>query len=176
MAVSAEDFGRMKTNVKPIPEGYHTLTPYLAIRGAAEAIEFYKRAFGARERARMPGPDGKSIGHAEIVIGDSIIMLADEMPQFGNRSPQTLNGTPVTFALYVEDADASYKRAVDAGAKVLRPIADQFYGDRAGTVVDPYGYQWSLMTRKEEVSLEELNKRMKEFYAKMAAGQKPSAK
>jgi PhnB protein len=166
----------MKTSVKPIPEGYHTLTPYLAIRGAAEAIEFYKRAFGARERARMPGPDGKSIGHAEVLIGDSIIMLADEVPQFGNRSPQTLNGTPITFALYVEDADASFKRAVDAGAKVLRPIADQFYGDRAGTVVDPYGYQWSLMTRKEEVSLEELNKRMKEFYARMAAGQKPSAK
>jgi PhnB protein len=160
----------MKT--KPIPDGYHTLTPYLAVRGAAEAIEFYKHAFGARERLRMPGPDGKSIGHAEIVIGDSIIMLSDEVPQFGNRSPQTLNGTPVTFALYVEDADASYKRAVDAGAKVLRPIADQFYGDRAGTVIDPYGYQWSLMTHKEDVAPEELNKRLKELYAKMAAGEK----
>jgi len=162
----------MNTSIKPIPDGFHTLTPYLAICGATEAIDFYKRAFGARERSRMPGPDGKSIGHAEIVIGNSIIMLSDEVPQFGNRSPQTLNGTPVTFALYVEDADAAYKRAVDAGAKVLRPIADQFYGDRAGTVIDPYGYQWSLMTHKEDVAPEELNKRLQELYAKMAAGQK----
>ena len=166
----------MKTNVKPIPDGFHTLTPYLTIRGAADAIEFYKRAFGARERFRMPGPDGKSIGQAEIVIGDSIIMLADEVPQFGNLSPQALNGTPITFALYVEDADASYKRAVDAGAKIFRPIADQFYGDRAGTVIDPYGYQWSLMTRKEELTAEELNKRLEALYAKMAEGQKPGAK
>jgi PhnB protein len=157
----------MTTTVKPIPDGFHTLTPYLSVKGAAQAIEFYKRAFGATERCRIPGPDGKSLGHAEIVIGNSIVMLADEAPACGNTSPQTLKGTPVTFALYVEDADATYQRAVDEGATVLRPIADQFYGDRAGTVQDPFGHNWTLMTHKEDLSEEELNTRLAARYAKM---------
>src|SRR3989442_10562837 len=116
----------MKTNIKPIPDGFHSITPYLSVKGAAQAIDFYKRAFGARERFRMPGPDGKTIGHAEIVIGDSIIMLADEMPQFGNKSPQTLNGTPVGFLIYVENADLAFKHAVDAGATAKQPVEDKF--------------------------------------------------
>jgi PhnB protein len=157
---------------RPIPEGFHTVTPYLAIRGAAQAIEFYKQAFGAQERLRLPGPDGKSIGHAEIVIGDSILMLADESPQFGNRSPQSLNGTPVFFGVYVPDADASFQRAVKAGAKVIKPLADQFYGDRTGTVEDPFGFSWTFMTHKEEVQPEELNRRLEAEYAKMRAGKK----
>jgi PhnB protein len=162
----------MNTTVKPIPEGFHTLTPYLSIRGAAQAIEFYKRAFGATERFRMPGPDGKTVGHAEIVIGDSIVMLADEFPQFGNNSPQTLNGTPVCFGLYVKDADAAYQQAVEAGATVLKPIADQFYGDRAGTVQDPFGHRWTLMTHKEDLSPEELNARLAAECAKMGLAKK----
>ncbi len=157
----------MNTTVKPIPDGFHTLTPYLSVKGAAQAIEFYKRAFGATERCRMPGPDGQTVGHAEIVIGNSIVMLADEFPEFGNTSPQTLKGTPVSFALYVEDADAAYQRAVGAGATVLRPIADQFYGDRAGTVEDPFGHRWTLMTHKEDVAPEELKTRLAAMYAKM---------
>ena len=162
----------MNTTVKPIPDGFHTLTPYLSIRGAAQAIDFYKRAFGATERFRMPGPDGKSVGHAEIVIGDSIVMLADEFPEFGNTSPQTLKGTPVCFGLYVKDADAAYKRAVDAGATVLKPIADQFYGDRAGTVQDPFGHNWTLMTHKEDLAPEELKTRLAAECAKMGQAKK----
>jgi PhnB protein len=162
----------MNTTVNPIPDGFHTLTPYLSIRGAAQAIDFYKRAFGATERFRMLAPDGKSVGHAEIVIGDSIVMLADEFPQFGNTSPQTLNGTPVYFGLYVKDADAAYKRAVDAGATVLKPIADQFYGDRAGKVQDPFGHRWTLMTHKEDLSPEELRNRLAAECAKMGQAKK----
>jgi len=158
----------MKQSVKPVPEGFHTLTPYLSVKGAAQAIDFYKKAFGATERYRLPGPDGKTVGHAEIVIGDSIVMLADEMPEYGNQSPQSLNGTPVNFALYVEDADRAFQRAVSAGAKVLRPLADQFYGDRAGCVQDPFGHKWTLMTHKEDVSPEEMKQRVAGEYAKMA--------
>ena len=160
------------STVKPIPDGFHTLTPYLSIRGAAQAIEFYKQAFGATERFRMPGPDGKTIGHAELVIGDSIVMLADEFPEYGNSSPLTLKGTTVNFALYVVDADASFKRAVNAGATVVRPIADQFYGDRAGCVQDPFGHRWTLMTHKEDLTPAELDKRYKETCAKMEQGNK----
>jgi PhnB protein len=160
------------STLKSIPDGFHTVTPYLAIKGAAQAIDFYKRAFGAQERLRVPGPDGKSIGHAEIVIGDSILMLADEMPEYGNRSPQSLNGTPVFFGLYVPDADASFQRALAAGAKVIKPLADQFYGDRTGTVQDPFGFIWTLMTHKEDVEPEELNRRLTAEYAKMKAGKK----
>jgi PhnB protein len=159
----------MSSKVKPIPDGFHSLTPYLSVRGAAEAIEFYKKAFGAKERYRLPGPDGKTIGHAEIVIGNSIVMLSDEFPQSGNRSPQSLNGTPVTFALYVENVDEAFERAVDAGAKVSRPLQDQFYGDRAGCVMDPFGHQWTLMTHIEDVSPEEMQKRLVDFYAKMVS-------
>lgn len=159
----------MANQVKSIPEGYHTLTPYLHVRGAAQAIDFYKKAFNAQELFRLPGPDGKTIGHAEIKIGDSIIMLADEMPDWGILSPESLKGTPVSFMLYVEDVDPAFQRALDAGAKVVRPLEDKFYGDRSGTVADPYGHQWSLATHKEDVSPEEINKRMAVEYAKMAA-------
>ena len=158
----------MTTKANPIPERFHTLTPYLTIKGAARAIEFYKAAFGAKELFRMSTPDGKAIGHAELRIGDSIMMLADEMEGWGNRSPESLNGTAVTFALYVEDSDAAFEQAVKAGAKVVRPMADQFYGDRSGTVVDPFGHVWTVSTHKEDVPPDELNRRMASACAKIA--------
>ena len=145
---------------KPIPTGFHSITPHLIIRDAARAIEFYKQAFGAKEIARMPGPDGKSIMHAEIQIGDSRIMLADEAPERDIRSPQTLGGTPVSIMLYVDDVDARYNKAIAAGAKELRPVKDQFYGDRSGCITDPFGHQWTIATHKENVSAEEIDRRM----------------
>jgi PhnB protein len=145
--------------VKPIPDGYHTVTPYLIVNGAASALEFYKKAFGATELMRFPGPGGK-IGHAEIRIGDSAIMLADEHPEMDARGPKTLGGSPVGILIYTEDVDAAAKRAVAAGAKVLRPVQDQFYGDRSGTFEDPYGHKWTIATHKEDVSVEEMQKRM----------------
>ena len=148
----------MTSKVKPIPQGYHTATPYLIVNDGARAIEFYKKAFGATELFRMAGPDGK-IGHAEIKIGDSPIMLADEVPAMGHRSPQSLGGSPVSILLYVEDVDAVFNQAVAAGAKVARPVADQFYGDRTGGVTDPFGHAWYIATHKEDVSSEELQKR-----------------
>src|SRR2546427_12679815 len=147
----------MSTTVKPIPVGYHTVTPYLIIKGAADAIDFYKRAFGATELFRMDH-DGK-IGHAEIKIGDSPIMLADESPEMGHRSPQSLGGSPVSILLYVEDVDSLFNQAVSAGAKVQKPVQDQFYGDRIGGVTDPFGHVWYIRTHKEEVSPEEMRKR-----------------
>ncbi len=149
---------KMSSKVKPIPEGYHTATPYLIIKGAATALEFYKTAFGATEMLRMPKPDGR-IGHAEIKIGDSIIMLADEHPEIGARSPESYGGSPVTIMLYVEDVDAVFNRAVAAGAKVERPVANQFYGDRTGGIIDPFGHKWYLATHVEDVSTEELVRR-----------------
>ncbi len=146
------------TNTKPIPEGYHTATPYLIIKDAAKAIEFYKKAFGAKEMMRMSQPDGR-IGHAEIKIGDSPIMLADEFPEMGARSPQSLGGSPVSILLYVEDVDAFAKQAVAAGTKVVRPVKDQFYGDRSGSFEDPFGHQWHIATHVEDVALEEMYKR-----------------
>jgi PhnB protein len=146
------------STVKPIPEGYHTATPYLIVQGGAKAIEFYKNAFGATEILRMAQPDGK-IGHAEIKIGDSTIMLADESPERGSRSPQSLGGTPVSILLYVEKVDAVTQQAVAAGAKVVRPVANQFYGDRTGTVQDPFGHQWHIATHVEDVAPEELKRR-----------------
>ncbi|HZP31829.1 MAG TPA: VOC family protein [Candidatus Acidoferrales bacterium] len=143
---------------RPIPEGYHSITPYLIVTGAASAIEFYKHAFGARELMRIPHPDGR-IGHAELQMGDSRIMLADEFPEIGARSPMSLGGTPVSILLYVEDVDAITTRAVAAGAKMLRPIKDQFYGDRTGTLSDPFGHQWTIATHKEDVSPDEMKKR-----------------
>jgi len=148
----------MAPRVKPIPEGYHTATPYLYIKGAARAIEFYKQAFGATEMVRMPGPNG-TVGHAEIKIGDSPIMLADERPEIGARSPETIGGSPVSILLYVEDVDGVFNKAVAAGAKVLRPVQDQFYGDRTGGVSDPFGHLWYIATHKEDVSPEEMRKR-----------------
>jgi PhnB protein len=143
--------------IKPIPEGYHSVTPYLMVKGAAQAIEFYKKAFGATEIMRFPGPDGK-VAHAEIKIGDSPIMLADESD--ANRSPQTAGGSPVSLMLYVDDVDKTFKQAVSSGAKSTRPVADQFYGDRVGTLTDPFGHTWSIGTHKEDVSMEEMQRRM----------------
>lgn len=145
--------------VKPIPDGYTTVTPYLVLNGAARAIEFYKNAFGATELLRFPMPGGK-LGHAEIKIGNSPIMLADEMPEMGYRGPQALGGTPVGILLYVEDVDAMFNRAIAAGATVVKPVQDQFYGDRSGTLTDPFGHQWTVATHKEDVPLEEMHKRM----------------
>jgi len=163
----------MSNKVKPIPDEFHTLTPYLYVRGGAEAIDFYKRAFGAVERFRLPGPDGKTIAHAEIVIGDSIVMLGDESPQMGNLSPQAFKGSPVGMLMYVEDVDAAFKRAVAAGATVKFPVENKFYGERSGCVVDPFGHLWTLMTHIEDVTTEEVQKRMVELFGKM--GQKKGA-
>ena len=146
--------------VKPIPEGYHTATPYLIIRDAADAIEFYKRAFGAIELFRFPAPGGK-VGHAEIKIGDSPIMLADEYPDMGYNSPKALGGSPVSLMLYVEDVDTVFNQALAAGALVKEALSDKFYGDRTGTLVDPFGHIWHVSTHKEDVSLEEMERRAK---------------
>lgn len=148
----------MTSKAKPIPEGYHSATPYLIIKGAADAIEFYKKAFGATELMRVSGPGGK-IGHAEIKIGDSVIMLADEAPEMNARSPQSFGGSPISILLYVEDVDAVFNRAVAAGAKVERPVTDQFYGDRIGGLTDPFGHAWYISTHREDVSPEEMKKR-----------------
>src|SRR5206468_618200 len=148
--------------VQPIPEGYHTATPYLIIQGAAKAIDFYKQAFGATEVLRLADPSGK-VGHAEIKIGDSIIMLADEHPEMGHRGPLALGGTPISILLYVKDVDAQFNRAIAAGAKVLRPLQDQFYGDRNGTVEDPFGHKWSLATHKEDVPSAGMQRRLEAF-------------
>ncbi|HEX8070644.1 MAG TPA: VOC family protein [Pyrinomonadaceae bacterium] len=148
----------MTDKVKPIPEGYHTVTPYLIVGDAARAIEFYKEAFGATELFRMAGPDGR-VGHAEIRIGDSHVMLSDEHPQMNARGPQSFGGSPVSFVLYVEDVDAAVERAVAAGAKLVRPVADQFYGDRTGGVEDPFGHAWYIATHIEDVAPEELQRR-----------------
>ena len=147
----------MANTVKPIPEGYHSATPYLICKGAAEAIEFYKKAFGAVEVMRMTGPNGQ-IGHAEIKIGDSHIMLSDEHPEMGIYSPQHYGGSPNSVLLYVEKADATVTAAVAAGAKVTRPLKDEFYGDRAGTIIDPFGHQWYVHTHIRDISAEELQR------------------
>ncbi|HEX7329555.1 MAG TPA: VOC family protein [Casimicrobiaceae bacterium] len=143
--------------VQPIPAGYHTVTPYLIVRGAARAIDFYRNAFGASEVMRFDEPNGR-IAHAEIRIGDSHVMLADESDAY--RSPQTLGGAGASLMLYVEDVDRMFAQAVAAGATVQRPVADQFYGDRVGTIVDPFGHVWSIGTHKEDVSMEEMHRRM----------------
>jgi len=149
-----------KTNY--VPAGYHTATPYLIIKEAGKAIDFYKSVFGASEVLRIPGPGGK-IGHAEIKIGDSHLMLADEHPEMGARSPQTIGGTPVSILLYFPDADAIFAKAVAAGSKVLKPMQDQFYGDRSGFLSDPFGHQWGIATHKEDISPEELKKRAEDL-------------
>lgn len=155
----------METKVKAIPEGWHSLTAYISVKGAGDAIEFYKNAFGAKETGRLTMPDG-SIGHAELEIGDSKIMLAEENEQWGNRSPQTIGGTPVTLCLYVEDVDAVFARALQAGAKVTGEmvVKNQFYGDRTGGITDPFGHQWSIMTHIEDVSFGEMQKRMSSMF------------
>jgi PhnB protein len=149
----------MAGNVKHIPDNYHSVTPYLVVDGAARAIEFYKTAFGATELMRMPAPEDK-IGHAEIKIGDSIVMLSDAMKEMGQKSPKTLGGTPITLLVYVPDVDATVAGALKAGAQALRPIEDQFWGDRMGGVTDPFGHQWFVATHIEDVSPEEMRRRM----------------
>ena len=153
---------------KSIPNGYHTATPYLIVQNASAAIEFYKRAFGATELMRLPDPGGK-IGHAEIKVGDSPIMLADEMPEMGFRSPQSIEGAGISLLLYVEDVDARFRQATDAGAKVLRPVQDQFYGDRSGTLEDPFGHVWTLATHTEDVSMEEINRRAEAYFKQQSS-------
>ena len=149
----------MSKAISPVPEGYNSITPYLIIRGAAQAIEYYKTVFGATEVFRMDQPDGK-VGHAELQIGNSRIMLADEAPQMDAYGPKHHNGSPVSLMLYVEDVDSFTNNAVAAGAKVLRPVKNQFYGDRSGTFLDPFGYKWTIATHVEDVSPEEMDRRM----------------
>ena len=156
--------------VKPIPQGMHTVTPQLVCASAADAIEFYKKAFNATETARLPGEQGK-IMHAMIRIGDSPVMIVDEFPEWKSLGPKALKGTPVTMHLYVEDVDAFFKRAVAAGAKVTMPVDDMFWGDRYGQLEDPFGHRWSIATHKREVSPEE----MKQAMQKMAAEHRPPA-
>ena len=156
----------MTNKVKSIPEGYHSITPYLSMKNADKAIEYYKKAFGAKEIGRISMPGG-IVGHAEIEIAGSRFMLAEEMPEWGNKGPQTLGGTPVGICLYVEDVDAVYKKAIDAGAKVdgnMEP-KDQFYGDRTGTLVDPFGHKWTIATHIEDVSFAEMQKRSDKLMA-----------
>jgi PhnB protein len=148
--------------VKPIPDGYHTVTPYLIVRGGAAAIEFYRKAFGATEVMRLGGEAGP-IMHAEIQIGDSRVMLADENPQMGALAPQAPGSSGVGFCLYVENVDELFAQAVDAGATVKRPLQDQFYGDRSGTLEDPYGHVWTLATHVEDVTPEEMHRRMEQM-------------
>src|SRR5436305_8274179 len=151
--------------VKPIPDGYHTVTPYLICKDAARAIDFYKSAFGATELLRMDGPGG-TVAHAEIKVGNSPIMLSEGCPQMGFRDPHALGGTPVSICLYVEDSDAVTETAIAAGATVLRPITDQFYGDRSATLTDPFGHVWTVATHKEDVTPEECARRAQEWMAK----------
>jgi PhnB protein len=145
-------------DVQPIPEGYPQVTPYLCVNGATAAIQFYADVFGATERMRLPGPDD-TIGHAEILIGDSLIMVSDEAPDLGIQSPTTIGGTPVTLSVYVEDVDAVFDRAIQAGATSLRPVEDQFYGDRSGQFRDPFGHRWNVATHIEDVDAEEMQRR-----------------
>jgi PhnB protein len=154
--------------VKPIPDGYRTVTPYLAVDDAAEAIDYYTKAFGAKERGRMEAPGGK-IGHAELEIGDSLVMLSDPFPQASTRTPKELGGTSASVFLYVEDVDAVVKQAVDAGATITMEVEDQFWGDRFGTVQDPFGHLWSIATHVEDVPPEEMAERAKAAMAAMSS-------
>ncbi len=147
--------------VNPIPDGYPRVSPYLCVDGAADAIAFYVDVLGATERMRLEGPPGK-LGHAEIQIGDSVVMLSDEFPDFGAQSPKTVGGTPVTMSVYVEDVDATFAKAIAAGAKELRPVETQFYGDRLGQFEDPFGHRWSVASHVEDVSPEEMERRAAE--------------
>jgi PhnB protein len=160
-----------KKKVSPIPKGYHTVTPGLAVRNAAQAIEFYKKAFGAKEKMRMPGPDGKTIMHAELQIGDSHIMVGEEDPKMNHLSPQSLNGTPVNLHVYVKNVDKVFEQVVKAGATVMMPVTDMFWGDRYGHVVDPFGHKWGIATRKRNLSAKEMKKGAEEWFAQQAKQQ-----
>lgn len=155
----------MMANVNPIPEGFHSITPHIICSDAGKAIDFYVKAFGATEVCRMPGPDGKSVMHAEIQIGDSRVMLAQENPEWQCKGPTTLGGTPVTIHMYVKNADAAFKKAVDAGAQPAMPPADMFWGDRYGKVIDPFGHHWSIATHIENPTPEQMQKRMEEMFS-----------
>jgi PhnB protein len=148
--------------VTPIPDGYHSVTPYLIVDGASDAIDFYAKVFGTKERMRMPMPGGK-VGHAEVDLGDSVIMLADEFPDMGIRGPKTLGGSPVNIHVYVDDVDSVFNGAVEAGSKVLQPLEDKFYGDRAGQLEDPFGHIWSVATHVEDVPEEEMAERARAY-------------
>jgi len=160
----------MTQQTRPIPEGFHSVTPHLVCAGAAAAIDFYKQAFGAVELGRMDMPDGK-IGHAEIRIGDSRLMLADDFPEYGSHGPLMLKGTPVYIHLYVDDADAAWGQAIAAGAKPVMPLADMFWGDRYGQVEDPFGHRWSIATHQRDVSVEELQAAMSKMAAQNCPGE-----
>ena len=159
----------MKNKTKPIPEGFNTLTPHLVVKGASKAIDFYKKAFGAEEIRRMPGPDGKSIMHAELKVGNSRLMLVDEFPEMNARGPESIGGTPVTIHMFVEDADTVFKRAVNAGAQVRMPLGDMFWGDRYGVLADPFGHLWSIATHREDLAPEEIRNRMQTSFQTAAA-------
>jgi PhnB protein len=152
------------STVKAIPAGHRTVTPYLTIKSAAKALEFYKKAFGATETYKLMMPDGR-LGHAEIRLGDSMIMLSDEFPEYGGKAPETLGGSPVSIHLYVEDVDAFFKRALAAGARERKPVMDQFYGDRSGQLEDPFGHLWWVATHKEDIAPEEMQKRVRAMFA-----------
>ena len=154
-----------KSKVGPVPKGYHSVTPGLALRDTAAAIEFYKKALGAKEKSRMPGPDGRTVMHAELQIGDSNIMVGEEMPQMGHPSPQALGGTPVNLYVYVKDADKVFDQAVRAGATVVMPVADMFWGDRQGSLRDPFGHSWGIATRKRNLSMKQMMKAAEEYFA-----------
>ncbi len=154
--------------VKPIPDRFNTISAYATVKDAAAAIEFYKKAFGAEEFCRMPGPDGKGVMHAELAIGDSVLMIGEEFPGMA-ESPATLGGSPVTLHIYCEDADQLFQRAIDAGAKILMPLADQFWGDRMGKLTDPFGHHWSIATHKEDLTDEQVAERAAAAFGKECA-------
>jgi uncharacterized glyoxalase superfamily protein PhnB len=154
-----------------VPPGFQTVTPHLAISGAARAIDFYKRAFGAKERSRMPGPDGSTVMHAELRIGNSIVFVADEYPNMGCRSPQTLGGSTGSLHLYVPNVDQAFARAVAAGAEVRMAVADMFWGDRYAKVADPFGHEWGLASHKEDLTPKQIAERAREFFGRMREGQ-----
>ena len=153
----------MTHQIKRVPEGFHTITPHLVVKGASQAIEFYKKAFGAEELSRMPGPDGKSLMHASLKIGDSHLFLVDEFPEMGSHGPDLSGKSPVTIHLYVEDVDSAFSNALAAGARQIMAPQDMFWGDRYGKLVDPFGHEWSLATHKEDLSPEEIGQRARNF-------------
>ena len=159
----------MKNSIKPIPDGYHTLTPHLVVKDASNAIEFYKKAFGAKEIRRVPGPDGKSLIHAELQVGDSRLLLVDEFPEMNCRGPKSIGGSPVTIHMFVDDVDAAFDKAVEAGAEVTMPLADMFWGDRYGILTDPFGHSWSIATHQEDVTPEEIGKRAQGAFSESVA-------
>jgi PhnB protein len=158
----------MAGKANPIPEGFHSVTPHLIVRDAAKAIEWYGKAFGAKERFRMPGPDGRTIMHAEIQIGNSIVMMGEENPSMGCSSPKALNGSPVTMMIYTTNCDQTFQQAVSAGATANMPPMDMFWGDRYGRLTDPFGHQWAIATHQKDLTPQEIEKGQKEFFAQMA--------